>query len=163
GFVVFVNLLLRPIVSFINRQPLVSSEVETGYLIALTCRAEDEAHIRALLLQGLAGGALALRGLDSNDLNATGRVRVTAHLTALTGVLLGGGAAQAQVPSISPGLPLGITSPLGIGPAAPVGPTRIPLGATELATPGASPILSGASPLDPLTGVACGSALSAAA
>jgi putative Mg2+ transporter-C (MgtC) family protein len=50
----------------------------------LTCRADDEAHIRALLLQGLAGGALALRGLDSNDLNATGRVRVTAHLTAST-------------------------------------------------------------------------------
>jgi len=73
------------------------------------------------------------------------------------------GAAQAQAPSISPGLPLGVTSPLGIGPAGPVGPTRIPLGATELATPGASPILSGASPLDPLTGVACGGALSAAA
>jgi putative Mg2+ transporter-C (MgtC) family protein len=82
GFVVFVNLLLRPIVSFINRQPLISSEVETGYLIALTCRAEDEAHTRALLLQGLAGATLALRGLDSNDLNGTGRVRVTAHLTA---------------------------------------------------------------------------------
>src|SRR5919198_2904382 len=46
GFIVFVNLLLRPIVNFINRQPLVSSEVETGYLIALTCRAEDEAHVR---------------------------------------------------------------------------------------------------------------------
>ena len=83
GFVVFVNLLLRPIVNFINRQPLIASEVETGYLIALTCRAEDEAHVRALLLQGLAGSILALRGLDSNDLNGTGRVRVTAHLTAL--------------------------------------------------------------------------------
>jgi len=80
---VFVNLLLRPIVNFINRQPLVSSEGETGYLIALTCRAEDEAQVRALLLQGLAGSAVALRGLDSNDLNGTGRVRVTAHLMAL--------------------------------------------------------------------------------
>jgi putative Mg2+ transporter-C (MgtC) family protein len=83
GFIVFVNLLLRPIVNFINRQPLVSSEVETGYLIALTCRAEDEAQVRALLLQGLAGSAVALRGLDSNDLNGTSRVRVTAHLMAL--------------------------------------------------------------------------------
>ena len=82
---------------------------------------------------------------------------------ALAAALLSCGAAQAQAPSISPGLPLGITSPLGIGPSAPVGPTRVPLGATELATPGASPILSGASPLDPLTGVACGGALSAAA
>ena len=35
-----------------------------------------------MLLQGLAGGALALRGLDSNGLNGTGRVRVTAHLVA---------------------------------------------------------------------------------
>jgi putative Mg2+ transporter-C (MgtC) family protein len=82
GFVVFVNLLLRPIVNFINRQPLVASEIETGYLIVLTCRAEDEAHIRALLLQGLAGATLALRGLDSSDLNGTGGVRVTAHLMA---------------------------------------------------------------------------------
>lgn len=82
GFVVFVNLLLRPIVNFINRQPLIASEVETGYLIVLTCRADDEAHIRALLLQGLAGATLALRGLDSNDLNGTGGVRVTAHLMA---------------------------------------------------------------------------------
>jgi len=56
GFVVFVNLLLRPIVSFINRQPLMSTELEIGYLVAVTCRSQDEAHIRALLLQGLAGG-----------------------------------------------------------------------------------------------------------
>src|SRR5262245_8392139 len=81
---------------------------------------------------------------------------------ALAAAVLGSGAAQAQARSISPGLPLGVTFPLGIGPSAPVAPTRIPLGATELATPGASPILSGATPLDPLTGVACGGALSAA-
>ncbi len=31
GFVVFVNLLLRPIVSFINRQPLMSTELEVRY------------------------------------------------------------------------------------------------------------------------------------
>src|ERR1700748_702732 len=38
GFIVFVNLLLRPIVNFINRQPLVASEVETGDFVALTWR-----------------------------------------------------------------------------------------------------------------------------
>jgi putative Mg2+ transporter-C (MgtC) family protein len=38
GFVVFVNLLLRPIVRFINRQPLTSTELEIGYLVAVTCR-----------------------------------------------------------------------------------------------------------------------------
>jgi putative Mg2+ transporter-C (MgtC) family protein len=82
GFVVFVNLLLRPIVSFINRQPLMSTEIEIGYMVSLTCRAADEARVRALLLQGLVGSGLALRGLDSNDLNGDGRVAVTAHLTA---------------------------------------------------------------------------------
>jgi putative Mg2+ transporter-C (MgtC) family protein len=55
GFVVFVNLLLRPIVNFINRQPLTGTELEVGYLLSVTCRSPDEAHIRALLLQGLAG------------------------------------------------------------------------------------------------------------
>src|SRR5215472_1259751 len=50
GFVVFVNLLLRPIISFINRQPLSSTELEVGYLVAVTCRSPEEAHVRALLL-----------------------------------------------------------------------------------------------------------------
>jgi putative Mg2+ transporter-C (MgtC) family protein len=82
GFVVFVNLLLRPIVSFINRQPLMSTELEIGYLVSLTCRAADEARVRTLLLRSLVGSGLALRGLDSNDLNGSERVAVTAHLTA---------------------------------------------------------------------------------
>jgi len=82
GFVVFVNLLLRPIVIFINRQPLTSTELEIGYVVSVTCRNPDEAHIRALLLQGLAGCGLALRRLDSNDLDGSGRVVVTAFTTA---------------------------------------------------------------------------------
>src|SRR6201982_1511038 len=47
GFIVFVNLLLRPIVNFINRQPLIASELEIGYAVSLTCRAPDGAHVRA--------------------------------------------------------------------------------------------------------------------
>jgi putative Mg2+ transporter-C (MgtC) family protein len=61
---------------------LVSTELEIGYVVSLTCRAPDEAHVRALLLQGLVGSGLALRGLDSNDVDAGARVAVTAHLTA---------------------------------------------------------------------------------
>src|SRR5262247_3817237 len=82
GFVVFVNLLLRPIVTFINRQPLSSTELDMGYVVSVTCRSPDEAHVRALLLQGLAGCGLGLRRLDSNDLDAAGRVVVTAAVTA---------------------------------------------------------------------------------
>lgn len=71
-------------------------------------------------------------------------------MTTLAAVLLGCGSALAQVGgmSISPGpSPLGITSPLGIGPGSPVAPAGIPLGATELAPPGVSPMTSGTSPL----------------
>jgi putative Mg2+ transporter-C (MgtC) family protein len=82
GFVLFVNLLLRPIVIFINKQPLVAGEAEVGYLVSVTCRSPDEAHVRALLLQGLAGAGLALRRLDSNDVEGTGRVIVNALMTA---------------------------------------------------------------------------------
>src|SRR3954468_12588861 len=48
--------------------------------------------------------------------------------------------------NVSPLPALGVTSPLGI-PNAPVGQTGIPMGATELATPGVSPITSGAAPM----------------
>src|SRR5215467_1640487 len=82
AFVVFVNLLLRAIVSFINRHPLVSTELEIGYVVSITCRSPDEAHIRALLLQSLATSGLALRNLDSSDLNGSARVVVTAFVTA---------------------------------------------------------------------------------
>jgi putative Mg2+ transporter-C (MgtC) family protein len=81
GFVVFVNWLLRPIVSVINRQPLMSTELETGYLVSVTCRSPDEAHVRALLLHGLAGCGLTLRRLDSTDLEGSTRVLVTAFTT----------------------------------------------------------------------------------
>jgi putative Mg2+ transporter-C (MgtC) family protein len=82
GFVVFVNLLLRPIVKFINRQPLSSTELEVRYVVSITCRSPEEAHIRALLLQSLAGTPLTLRRLESNDLNGGARVMVTALFTA---------------------------------------------------------------------------------
>jgi hypothetical protein len=57
-------------------------------------------------------------------------------------VILSCGSAMAQVAGQNdPGLasPLGVTSPLGLGPGSPVSPTGLPMGATELATPGISP------------------------
>src|SRR4051794_5833852 len=73
-----------------------------------------------------------------------GRAMTRIWISALTALLVGCGSAFAQ---ISPGSPLGMTSPLGIGPGSAVAPTGIPLGATELASPGVSPTTSGASPL----------------
>ena len=70
-------------------------------------------------------------------------------------VLLGCGSAYAQVGgmSISPGPSLGMTSPLGVGPGLPVPRSRIPMGATELAAPGVSPMISGTSPMAPSTSI----------
>jgi len=58
--------------------------------------------------------------------------------------------AQVAVGAATP--PLGITSPLGIGPGAPVAPTGIPLGAFESSSPGVSPTIAGASSLGPTAG-----------
>jgi putative Mg2+ transporter-C (MgtC) family protein len=72
SFVVLVNLILRPLVRIINRQPIAQAD----------CRNPEEAHVRALLLQSTGNGQLSLRRLDSTDLEESGRVEVTAQLTA---------------------------------------------------------------------------------
>lgn len=54
GLVVGVNLILRPLVQLVNRQPLESAEVETSYIVTVTCRGTEEANIRALLCKALA-------------------------------------------------------------------------------------------------------------
>src|SRR5262249_29888754 len=84
---------------------------------------------------------------------------MTRFAMATAAVLLGCGSAYAQRMNVAPLPALGMTSPLGI-PNAPVGQTGIPLGATELATPGVSPTKSGAAPL---IGAPCAGASSAPA
>lgn len=81
GLVAGVNLVLRPLVSLINRQPLETAEVETSYIVNVTCQAADEAQIRALLVQGFGVSDLHLRELESTDIEDSGRVVVTATLT----------------------------------------------------------------------------------
>src|SRR5439155_9514252 len=72
---------------------------------------------------------------------------LTRFAGATVAVLLGCGSAYAQARmNVSPLPALGMTSPLGV-PNAPVGHTGVPMGATELATPGVSPTTFGASPL----------------
>ncbi len=81
SFVVCVNLLLRPLVSLVNRQPLSSTELIVGYRVSVTCTSVQEAHVRALMLQSLTQSGLALQRLDSSDLPDGGRVQVIAILT----------------------------------------------------------------------------------
>jgi hypothetical protein len=79
-------------------------------------------------------------------------------VTTTVSVLLGCSSALAQgtVGTGAP-VPLGFTSPLGIGPGASVGATGVPLGATELATPGVSPTAAGTSALGSMTTGTCSS------
>jgi putative Mg2+ transporter-C (MgtC) family protein len=80
AFVVGTNLLLRPLVHLVNQQPLGATEVETHYEVELRCRGQDEAHIRASLLQAAATARLGLRRLTSEDLEDSPQVTVSALL-----------------------------------------------------------------------------------
>lgn len=84
GLVIAVNLLLRPLVYRINRQSLAMSELEVGYGVTIVCRGEQEAHVRALLLQGLAASAMHLRQLDSSNIENSDRVEIQALVHADT-------------------------------------------------------------------------------
>ncbi|RKE67525.1 hypothetical protein DFP91_5290 [Pseudorhodoplanes sinuspersici] len=74
-------------------------------------------------------------------------------LMGVMGLVLPCGPALAQISPIGAPTPplLGTTSPLGIGPAAPVPATGIPLGATELTNLGVSPTASGVPSTGPST------------
>lgn len=80
ALVTVVNLVLRPMVKLINRQPIESAEVETSYVVNVVCRGVDEAQIRALLVQGFGVSDLHLRELESVDIEGSDRVAVNATL-----------------------------------------------------------------------------------
>jgi putative Mg2+ transporter-C (MgtC) family protein len=80
GLVTLVNLVLRPLVRLINRQPIEGAEVETSYVVNVVCRGADEAQIRALLVQGFGVSDLHLRELESADIEGSDRVAITATL-----------------------------------------------------------------------------------
>ena len=81
--VIGVNLLLRPAVAWINqRLPAPPAELDQAYNVSVVCRGTDEAHVRALLLQGLASGEMHLFELESTNIEGSDRVSVAAALRA---------------------------------------------------------------------------------
>jgi putative Mg2+ transporter-C (MgtC) family protein len=74
------HLVGRPIAHRIDRQPIgEASEVETLYRFEATCRANEEAHIRALVTQAASASQFRLLAVRSEDVDHD-RVRVTASL-----------------------------------------------------------------------------------
>ena len=80
-FVIGVNLLLRPLVQLIERQPLRMTELKTRYVISVVCHGEVEAHVRALLLREL-GTTLHIQELESTNIEDSNRVTVNAAMSA---------------------------------------------------------------------------------
>ncbi len=78
--VLIANILLRPLGYLINQQPLKGTELELCYRCSVICRSQDEAHVRALLLQSLSTSAMKLRSLQSQDLETSEQVEVEADL-----------------------------------------------------------------------------------
>ncbi|MFJ5675619.1 MgtC/SapB family protein [Streptomyces sp. NPDC093097] len=74
------NLLLRPLGRRLDREPRGGAEITTDYYFEAVCREQEEAHIRALIVQALAGPGFQLHSVFSRDAQA-GKVTVAAELT----------------------------------------------------------------------------------
>jgi putative Mg2+ transporter-C (MgtC) family protein len=75
--VIGANVLLRPIVQRINRQPLDQSELLQAYEVAVVCPGSAEERVRGEMLSQLRSTTLVLQSLESHDVEET-RVLVTA-------------------------------------------------------------------------------------
>jgi putative Mg2+ transporter-C (MgtC) family protein len=77
--IISANVLLRPIVQRINRQPLDQSELSQAYEIAVTSPSNSEELVRAAMLAQIRATTLVLRALESHDVDPQ-RVRITASV-----------------------------------------------------------------------------------
>lgn len=79
-FVIGANVCLRPIGKALNRGKG-AADVDITYLFRLTAQTDQEAHMRALLLNAIGGQPLLLKSLKSDDLEHTQKVEIQAVLT----------------------------------------------------------------------------------
>jgi len=78
--VIATNVCLRPIGKVLNRGTG-TADADITYLFRIVGRADQESHMRALLLHSLGGQPLLLKSLKSEDVEPTGKVEVHAVLT----------------------------------------------------------------------------------
>jgi uncharacterized membrane protein YhiD involved in acid resistance len=75
------NTILRPLVSFMNRQLQPGAEVISSYEIRAVCRQEGEERVRTLMIATVRSAAMSLIAVYSEDIEATNRVEVIADVT----------------------------------------------------------------------------------
>ncbi|HUB79712.1 MAG TPA: MgtC/SapB family protein [Bryobacteraceae bacterium] len=74
------NLVLRPIAYRFHPVQAAGGDQETAYAFELICRPDDEAHMRALMVQGMSRSGLTLTALRSEDIEGTNKMKVTARI-----------------------------------------------------------------------------------
>jgi putative Mg2+ transporter-C (MgtC) family protein len=83
GVVLLANVALRPLAYKLHPMQQTAGDQEVTYAFELVCRAEDEAHIRALLLHALGRTPLSLMALRSEDIEGTTKLKVSAQMRGL--------------------------------------------------------------------------------
>jgi putative Mg2+ transporter-C (MgtC) family protein len=78
--VIAINVCLRPIGKALNRGKG-TVDADITYLFRIIGRADQESHMRALLLHSIGGQPLLLKSLKSEDIEPTSKVEVHAVLT----------------------------------------------------------------------------------
>lgn len=84
GVILAANVLLRRLAQLINKQDLqTATDLEQVYRLSIVCRADDEVHVRTLMLHMLNGmPQLLIQSLQSEDLPLAGQLEVRADLIA---------------------------------------------------------------------------------
>jgi putative Mg2+ transporter-C (MgtC) family protein len=81
--VLITNIVLRPLSYRLYPAHAAGEEQEVTYAFELICRPEDEAHMRALMLQAMSRSSLTLTALRSEDIEGTPKMKVTAQIKGL--------------------------------------------------------------------------------
>ena len=77
------NIVLRPLAYRLYPAQSSGEEQEVTYEFALISRPEDEAHLRAQMMQAMSRSSLTLTALRSEDIEGTPKMKVTAHIKGL--------------------------------------------------------------------------------
>ena len=77
--VLLTNIVLRPL-AYRLYPPQAGGAEEVTYAFELICRPDDEAHMRALLLQAMVRSSLILTALRSEDMEGGPKLKVTAQI-----------------------------------------------------------------------------------
>ncbi len=80
GAVLLTNIVLRPLAYRLHPIQRGGEEQELTYTFELICRMDDEAYMRALLVQTMTNKSLTLTSLRSEDIEGTTKLKISAVL-----------------------------------------------------------------------------------